>query len=431
MAIFPIHNKHTVNYSVNVSDSFISGMALAIDLNGNAVKADRNNISLNSVIEGFSKFIGFASGDHANTSSILLSDPVGSNYIDSNNRFIDNVNSHYSASKRSIQDFKDESVSGVLFSEYSKRGIGVYNLQGEIFITDQFARVEGSLLNIDGIDQINFIPGDLLTFGAGINAGKLVKVDISGSGPSVLIIGIVEKFEEASNLLYFKHVLETYNNTVSLFTTGITLNLDANNPTSNPGSGEIWYDLSGNGLNANLLNGAVFNSDYIDLDGSNDFISIPSNTLFNFPGDFTVETLYYAKSQTLHSMMARRNMGGGGVGAWSLISFFRNDYQWGSAGSGFDGGIGFGFSTPTEFNKWFLFSATRSGSTLTLYLNGLRVGSFTTAYNHSSIFDLTIGKWDNGTYNPARVGAARLYQNVALTPSQIRQNYNATMGRFI
>jgi hypothetical protein len=431
MAIFPIHNKHTVNYSVNVSDSFISGMALAIDLNGNAVKADRNNISLNSVIEGFSKFIGFASGDHSNTSSILLSDPVGSNYIDSNNRFIDNVNSHYSASKRSIQDFKDESVSGVLFSEYSKRGIGVYNLQGEIFITDQFARVEGSLLNIDGIDQINFIPGDLLTFGAGINAGKLVKVDISGSGPSVLIIGIVEKFEEASNLLYFKHVLETYNNTVSLFTTGITLNLDANNPTSNPGSGEIWYDLSGNGLNANLLNGAVFNSDYIDLDGSNDFISIPSNTLFNFPGDFTVETLYYAKSQTLHSMMARRNMGGGGVGAWSLISFFRNDYQWGSAGSGFDGGIGFGFSTPTEFNKWFLFSATRSGSTLTLYLNGLRVGSFTTAYNHSSIFDLTIGKWDNGTYNPARVGAARLYQNVALTPSQIRQNYNATMGRLI
>jgi hypothetical protein len=59
------------------------------------------------------------------------------------------------------------------------------------------------------------------------------------------------------------------------------------------------------------------------------------------------------------------------------------------------------------------------------------MGSFTTAYNHSSIFDLTIGKWDNGTYNPARVGAARLYQNVALTPSQIRQNYNATMGRLI
>jgi hypothetical protein len=284
---------------------------------------------------------------------------------------------------------------------------------------------------IDFTTQIDFNSGDLLTFGSGINAGKLVKVDISGSGPSVLIIGIVEKFEEASNLLYFKHVLETYNNTVSLFTTGITLNLDANNPTSNPGSGEIWYDLSGNGLNANLLNGAIFNGDYIDLDGSNDFISIPSNTLFNFPGDFTVETLYYAKSQTLHSMMARRNMGGGGVGAWSLISFFRNDYQWGSAGSGFDGGIGFGFSTPTEFNKWFLFSATRSGSTLTLYLNGLRLGSFTTAYNHSSIFDLTIGKWDNGTYNPARVGAARLYQNVALSPSQIRQNYNATMGRLI
>ena len=42
-------------------------------------------------------------------------------------------------------------------------------------------------------------PGDLLTFGAGINAGKLVKVDTSGYGPSVVIVGTVIKFDSGAN----------------------------------------------------------------------------------------------------------------------------------------------------------------------------------------------------------------------------------------
>ena len=68
---------------------------------------------------------------------------------------------------------------------------------------------------------------------------------------------------------------------------------------------------------------------------------------------------------------------------------------------------------------------------MSLYLNGVLIGSFTTTYDHSNIFDLTIGKWDNGTYNPARVGAARLYKNVALNQDQIRQNLHAQIGNYV
>ena len=60
MAIFPIHNKHTVNYPANVSDNFIAGMALTLDTNGNAVKADRANILFDDVLEQTKRFIGFA-----------------------------------------------------------------------------------------------------------------------------------------------------------------------------------------------------------------------------------------------------------------------------------------------------------------------------------------------------------------------------------
>jgi len=435
MSIFPITNYYVINYDVLRSSSFDAGMALLIDSNGYAVKADRSLSSADTLLEQMSKFIGFASGDHDTLNNIILSDPVGSNFVDSNYEFKDNVNAHYGVFKRSIAEFSDENVSRYynIFdnSTQARRGVAVFNLKGESYITDQFNRVTAYTQYADDTTTIDFNPGDLLTFGAGINAGKLVKVDTSGYGPSVVIVGTVIKFDSGANLLYFTHTLERYSYVPSLYTTGITLNLDANDVVSNPGSGSVWYDLSGNSLNASLLNGASFNGNYVDLDGSNDFISVPSNILFNFPGDFTVETLYYAKSQTLHSLMGRRNMGGIGAGAWSLISFFVNDIQWATAGSGFDGAIGGGFTATTEFNKWFLFTARRSGSTLSLYLNAVLIGSFTTSYNHSSSFDLTIGKWDNGTYNPARVSAARLYQNVALTQDQIRQNFHAQISKML
>jgi len=52
------------------------------------------------------------------------------------------------------------------------------------------------------------------------------------------------------------------------------LHLDASISGSYPGSGTVWYDLSGNGSNAQLVNGPTFssnNSGYISFDGTNDY----------------------------------------------------------------------------------------------------------------------------------------------------------------
>ena len=431
MAIFPLYNKHATNYPATVNENFTSGMVLVIDSSGNAIKADRSNVSYNSIFEGYGKFLGFASGDHTNISSVLMSDPVGSNYISSDNKFVDNVNSHYSASKRSISEFRDESVSGVLFSEYSKRGIGVFNLQGEIYITDQFARVESLFIDSDGTAQVNFNVGDLLTYGAGINAGKLVKVDTSAISPSVLIIGVVEKFDEASNLLYFRHVLESYNNTVSLFTTGITVHLDASNPASYSGSGLTWYDLSGNGLNAELQNGALWSSEdggVMTFDGTNDQAVVANNSLLDFPGDFTIEGavirqvggsgwLHRRSNDTEVNWVLAANSWGS---MWFLI---RYSGAWYPAALDSWGG-------ENLFTKYNHVIVTRNSGVINCYYNGTLRFSFNNSFSLDTSTGFAIGTWDGGLFSRNKTPFVRLYSE-GMTAEQVRQNYNASMGKLI
>ena len=64
MAIYTLQNIYTVNYPTVVGEEFEAGMALVLNSNGVAVKADRSSISYNSLYEQVAKFIGFASGNH-------------------------------------------------------------------------------------------------------------------------------------------------------------------------------------------------------------------------------------------------------------------------------------------------------------------------------------------------------------------------------
>jgi hypothetical protein len=54
-------------------------------------------------------------------------------------------------------------------------------------------------------------------------------------------------------------------------TNGLILHLDAANGQSYPGSGTVWYDISGQGANADLVNGVTWNSSgYFFFDGTDD-----------------------------------------------------------------------------------------------------------------------------------------------------------------
>ena len=50
-----------------------------------------------------------------------------------------------------------------------------------------------------------------------------------------------------------------------IVTSGMVLFLDANNTNSYPGSGTIWYDLTGNGNTGTLTNGPTFSQDFAGI----------------------------------------------------------------------------------------------------------------------------------------------------------------------
>ena len=71
-------------------------------------------------------------------------------------------------------------------------------------------------------------------------------------------------------------------------TNGLVLALDATSERSYPGSGTTWYDLSGLGNDATLVNGTSWNSSgYFQTDGVDQTISIPNDSSLQVTTGFT------------------------------------------------------------------------------------------------------------------------------------------------
>ena len=281
MAIYPYTNTYVINKDAVAGSSFKAGMVLMMNSDGKAVPADSQVLALNTPAQKQAKILGISAGDSNLTgNTIIVQDTVGNNYLDENKNFVNASNAEYLAIKRQLLDYADETVNEYYNMNFSpipkRRGIGVYSLIGDTFATDQFAAVLHGDYGIDGLDATTFSPGDLLTFGGGINAGKLVKVNINSFGPSVVVIGVVEKYSSTVGLLYFKHINKIY----SFGTNNLTLFYDFSNPTSYT-SGATVYDLSPNTKNGSIQNGPVFTSSgassYFTFDGSNDVIETSTN----------------------------------------------------------------------------------------------------------------------------------------------------------
>jgi hypothetical protein len=274
MAIYPTQSNYIVDVDIITTSSFKAGMALMRDDNGRAIPADSQQLVLKTLQQKSGKFLGFASSDHdAFGNTIIVPDVIGSSYLDENRNFVRFENIEAVHARRAIAEHLDPNYiidNPTYRPTVYKRGIGVYNQQGEVYITDQFKPVLHGDYGFDGLDVQTINPGDLLTFGGGANAGKLVKVNVNSIGPDVLVVAIVEKYIVQTGLLHFRQA-----NYGLSFGNSILMYVDAANKASYPGTGNTWYDLSGNGNHLTLVNGVSFsevNSGVLQLDGSNDYI---------------------------------------------------------------------------------------------------------------------------------------------------------------
>ena len=285
MAIYPYTNTYVINKDAVAGSSFKAGMVLMMNADGKAVPADSQVLALNSAGQKQAKILGLAAGDSNLTgNTIIVQDTVGNNYLDENKNFVNASNAEYLAIKRQLLDYADETINEYYNMNVSpipkRRGIGVYCLIGDTFATDQFSAVLHGDYGVDSLDTITFSSGDLLTFGGGVNAGKLVKVNTNSFGPDVVVIGVVEKYNSTVGLLYFKFILDN----VSFGTNPYILAIDAGNVSSYIDGSTNTTNLVNGTSGGTLINGTSYssaNSGSWVFDGVNDYI----NT--SFTGTFT------------------------------------------------------------------------------------------------------------------------------------------------
>jgi hypothetical protein len=203
-------------------------------------------------------------------------------------------------------------------------------------------------------------------------------------------------------------------------------------------AGNKWVDVSGNSSTGTITNGQSYTSGingYFTYDGTSNYVTIPNSTALQVADTFTISAWVYPTSLAgRYGIFSTRVVNT--AGSWQL-----------EVGTATGAGVGrvavTGLSTwifesvdnAVSTNNWYHIcfvktnNATQGG---TLYVNGTQISSVqTTAYtilNNSDNKVIAQGT-NSSQYFSGRISVVSLY-NVALTSTQVTQNFNATRGRY-
>jgi hypothetical protein len=239
MAIYPTQSNYVIDVDIITTTSFKAGMVLMRDDNGRAIPADNATLLYLPLQRKAGKHLGFAASDH-DISGVTIVEPdvISTNWLDNNKNFQRYENAETTHIRRYIQEHSDPTFDISNPSNRStigKRGIGVYNQSGEVYITDQFKPVLHGDFGQDYTDIQTINPGDLLTIGSGINAGKMVKVNVNSIGTDIIVVGVVNKYDTNSGLLHFTNAFYS----VTFSSSSAVMAIDAGNSLSFPNTGSI------------------------------------------------------------------------------------------------------------------------------------------------------------------------------------------------
>jgi hypothetical protein len=229
----------------------------------------------------------------------------------------------------------------------------------------------------------------------------------------------------------------------------LILHVDASNLNSYPGTGNTWFDISGNNVNGTLVNGAVFvnqKEGIIDFDGSNDHISF---TNFNF--DFTNGFSYFAFVKVDSTKSFARFMDFGLGQDNTNIIVYQNSTtqklglhtQIGAQSSNQWGQINSQQAVLAPSTSYFSIAATIAAGTpgtqssaAALYKDGLviphdvqtRRPFVPSTTNRTSNF-FGRSNWSTDAYFDGAIVLTMIY-NRTLSAVEIKQNHDAFAGRF-
>lgn len=233
----------------------------------------------------------------------------------------------------------------------------------------------------------------------------------------------------------------TATSAASLITTNMLLYLDASNPTSYPGSGTTWTDLSTNTNDVTLVNGPTYssaNGGKIIFDGVDDWGNSALAKQGSSTGNYTFGA--WVKPNDITGA-ANHFLGRGGYensfyNGWSFLLTFSSGKPGASvvtmSPSIVGAGTPAGTRTVSTDGWYYVVGVWTAGTSLKLYLNGTLEATLNTSgtnLRQSNFYGWTLATVIQTQYASTELGAVHVY-NTVLTDSEILQNFNATKARF-
>ena len=209
-----------------------------------------------------------------------------------------------------------------------------------------------------------------------------------------------------------------------IVTNGLVLCLDAANSKSYSGSGDTWFDLSGNGRNATVTGSPTFTNGYFDITSDSTYISLSNSGLVPRTNDFTYSTWINFDGFDVHDTIFEN-------GSWQNTLLFR--YETNSVNVYAAAALQGSFSWTATAGVWYNVVFKRESGTCSMYINNTLTGTpftMTTDINltNTNLF-LMRSQHTTGQFLDGKISTFSIY-NRALTASEIQQNYNALKGRF-
>jgi hypothetical protein len=239
--------------------------------------------------------------------------------------------------------------------------------------------------------------------------------------------------EVLQNYNALKHRFDNLPTIIPIITTGLILNLDAGNPTSYPGSGTNWNDLSTYNNDGTLINLPTFDSNNggsLVFDGVNDYGRIPYNSDFNLSStNYTLEGWFNLNAFQLpgQSLISKDTYGSNFD--WSLLILDSTTLRFYSNGTA----TNVTATVPTmNTGQWYHYVVTSISGVIRIYLDGVLYQTGAMPTSNSSQFYVTLGcvGWNSPAFfTNGKISILRVYR-IGLTGTEVLQNYNAIKNRY-
>jgi len=218
--------------------------------------------------------------------------------------------------------------------------------------------------------------------------------------------------------------------TENISTDGLVLHIDPSVNTCYPGTGTTINDLSSNAYVASMVNGASYTNNRtgaLYFDGTNDYVQF-YNAILSGTQDFTIESWVYSTKSPVGSQgLGSESTVFGTYSAGALQIFYGYYYMgmWLNNNSAYvpNSQVIYQYG-PTQL------TATRSGSNLSIYLDGNLVDTGSSADSVGTTTNFRMGANSGGTERfMGYIYNLKIY-NRALPQSEIVNNYNALKNRY-